>query len=157
MSTEFCINGRNSSWICWVVKWCSFQMVVWKPDKKCIFYGLKCPSYHTIKPFENWTKKCLKSWMFEVRVFAILMITVVKHFNVSGNWLSIIQIVTSLTSFLPMRWAYLTSAGWTATATSPRIVSGLVVETTISSGQELFPNNRQEGKWSERRIHKTKL
>ena len=35
-------SGIQMVQTCPVVKWSGFQMVVWKPDKKCLFYGLKC-------------------------------------------------------------------------------------------------------------------
>ena len=48
---------------------------------KCIVNG---PPNHVIRPFENWTKKCLKRQMFGFQVFSIQMVNVVdKNFQYS--------------------------------------------------------------------------
>ena len=39
---------------------------------------LKGPPNHMIRPFENQTKKCLKSQMFGFQVFSIQMVTVIQ-------------------------------------------------------------------------------
>ena len=57
-----------------VAKWFGFWMVVWKPDKKCLFYGIhiQCSNSlpnHMTKPFENQKKvsKKLKVWILGAR------------------------------------------------------------------------------------------
>ena len=50
-------------------------MVVWKPDKKCLFYGQNV-WYLNGSLKSDVTKKCLKSQMFGFQVFSIQMVTV---------------------------------------------------------------------------------
>ena len=51
----------------------------------------------------------------------------------SSATIGISLFIIGSTTVFPIRWVYLSSSGWTATAVSPSIVSGLVVATIISS------------------------
>ena len=54
--------------------WMSMSNISLRTRQKCLFYGLKClvskslPN-HMNRPFENWTKKCLRSQMLGFQVF----------------------------------------------------------------------------------------
>ena len=54
---------------------------IWKLDVLAVRF-LKDPTNHDIRPFENWTKKCMKSWMFGFQVFGIQMVTGIEMVTV---------------------------------------------------------------------------
>ena len=82
-------SGIQMVQMCQVVVLSRFGMVVWKPDKKCLFYGLKCLVFEwsawscdqTI--WELVEKKCTKSQIFRFQVFSIQVVTVIGTFLVN--------------------------------------------------------------------------
>ena len=74
-------SGIQMVQTCLIVGWYSFQMVVWKLDKKCLLQSkmsgnLNGLPNHIFRPFENRTKKCLKSCTFGFWVLSIQMVTI---------------------------------------------------------------------------------